>query len=714
MKSKTRGPRSLDEQTPDDLIPRLGELAVSSTTHSVSVAITETVHAGESLSALEGCLSVPDRQDAGQHARPAIGVRLVHEQGWFARGVALGDLVNSVCLAPGEITQVAVSRRRRTARGAAHSEQAATEELAQEQAESSALDEVQQAVAREAQTGSSSTETSSDHEQSGLSGGFLGLFGGSAGVARNSAASRNVSRSTGERQVATEANQNLHQSAMQHAQRVRAQHGTEVREVAETESSDLQTRVVANYNHMHALTIQYYQVLQVYELQTRVVSAERVLFVPMVVARFDVATELVQDAPEGETRFTAGGVVARHRHRLAEAARSLGMHAVAAALEWSRIPAELREGRRKALGDERAGCAQAAVDAEAVLASAREDVITATDALLVARDAFRDAVDPGLAEEARLKRAVRDRGVALEQARARLVAARAKARGASRADQSAAQRVELLALAETLTCRDIVKALDERRLEVNQALWLQLDEAAVIALLAPFKLHDQPLANDVDPRPVAVSGNLVGFRWNHADAAEAHAFRAQHVGRMAPAESVALPSGGVFAEAVLGESNSAEKLDIRRFWNWHDALPPIRPAEIDALRPPDSASAQAPGVRAMNRASGLWNPLTYAKADGLGDVLGEAASSGDLFRDMSGPEACAQLAQAAAKLRADKAHDAADLADETLQRLMQFQRKVLDVAMSAGGGLDPSMAGAAANSAEAEADSDPEDDHGAS
>ena len=32
-------------------------------------------------------------------------------------------------------------------------------------------------------------------------------------------------------------------------------------------------------------------------------------------------------------------------------------------------------------------------------------------------------------------------------------------------------------------------------------------------------------------------------------------------------EIIPLPSGGVFAEAVLGRYNAAEKLDLTRFWN---------------------------------------------------------------------------------------------------------------------------------------------------
>ena len=36
-----------------------------------------------------------------------------------------------------------------------------------------------------------------------------------------------------------------------------------------------------------------------------------------------------------------------------------------------------------------------------------------------------------------------------------------------------------------------------------------------------------------------------------------------------------MPTGGFFAEAVLGRFNSAEKLDLSRFWNWQDSPIPL-------------------------------------------------------------------------------------------------------------------------------------------
>src|SRR5262249_26988317 len=46
---------------------------------------------------------------------------------------------------------------------------------------------------------------------------------------------------------------------------------------------------VANYNHMHALTVQYYEVVELYRVVASLIEAERCLFVPMKILEFSDA-----------------------------------------------------------------------------------------------------------------------------------------------------------------------------------------------------------------------------------------------------------------------------------------------------------------------------------------------------------------------------------------------------------------------------------------
>ena len=50
--------------------------------------------------------------------------------------------------------------------------------------------------------------------------------------------------------------------------------------MSQSEHESVSTRVITNYNHMHALTVQYYEVLQIYRTETSLARCDRVVFVP--------------------------------------------------------------------------------------------------------------------------------------------------------------------------------------------------------------------------------------------------------------------------------------------------------------------------------------------------------------------------------------------------------------------------------------------------
>lgn len=55
-----------------------------------------------------------------------------------------------------------------------------------------------------------------------------------------------------------------------------------VKQVSQTEHESISTRILANYNYMHALTIQYYEVLQIYKTKASLAKVEKVVFIPVV------------------------------------------------------------------------------------------------------------------------------------------------------------------------------------------------------------------------------------------------------------------------------------------------------------------------------------------------------------------------------------------------------------------------------------------------
>ena len=116
-------------------------------------------------------------------------------------------------------------------------------------------------------------------------------------------------------------------------------------------------------------------------------------------------------------------------------------------------------------------------------------------------------------------------------------------------------------------------------------------------------------------------------------------------------EIIPLPSGGVFAEAVLGRFNAAEKIDLTRFWNWQDSPIPIARRRSRRLRP--ASRAQAEGLRSGPAgAAGAVDPgAGRAAGPGRRRAIIAAIQTGQLFRDMSGLAQTAALAQAACRRR---------------------------------------------------------------
>jgi len=112
-------------------------------------------------------------------------------------------------------------------------------------------------------------------------------------------------------------------------------------------------------------------------------------------------------------------------------------------------------------------------------------------------------------------------------------------------------------------------------------------------------------------------------------------------------EFVPLSSGGVFAEAVLGRFNSAEKLDISRFWNWQDSPIPLQPSEIAPLQAASRAQPEAiaPG-QLSSPIVNITQPSSLPDPSGMSGVLA-AIQNGNMFRDMSGMSEVVKLAQSA-------------------------------------------------------------------
>ena len=160
------------------------------------------------------------------------------------------------------------------------------------------------------------------------------------------------------------------------------------------------------------------------------------------------------------------------------------------------------------------------------------------------------------------------------------------------------------------------------------------------------------------------------------------------VANVAKHETVPLPSGGVFAEAVLGRFNSAEKLDMTRFWNWPESPIPIPAPDIAAIQtgkhqvsePPTPGQLEVPLISQAT-------PTPLPDPQGIGAII-NALTASNMFRDMSGLAQIAALAQASLTAASQGASSASRQAGANLTTAAEFQIEMLKT-------LLPLIAGAA-------------------
>lgn len=221
--------------------------------------------------------------EVGGFRLPAVGGLIQFEQSWVPQGLSLGQLLHSTTLAPGESTKIAVVDWSR--RTAAQREETGRqlEEMQAEMVQNRSIQEVQDGVTAEVQEGNSTVSSTSVTEQVGATEnrGVFGTGGSeSFGASFTETTTETVSTSKGRREVHAEMTQNIHNATQQHASSARTRRATVVRETDQEEHEEVRTRVLTNHNHMHALSMHYYEVVQIFRVEVGPNDAVPVLFVP--------------------------------------------------------------------------------------------------------------------------------------------------------------------------------------------------------------------------------------------------------------------------------------------------------------------------------------------------------------------------------------------------------------------------------------------------
>jgi hypothetical protein len=764
-----------DRDAPADLLPRTGAfpterlfyrtLLIDAAPPGPQGTTPTPIEQSDAIDVLPAILSPTGFQ------RLATGALLTFSQSWFAQGLTLGQLLHSTSLAPGESTRLAMVDWTRRSRASANEDISEAEQLSNTSVHARALSEVTSGTARDFQAGTSTASVTSTTSQSGSGFGFeigpLG-FGGSSGGSTTTTEAMSATSSFGARSLSAQFAQNINDRSQQHASSVRNRRASIVREVSQEEHEAISTRVVTNYNHMHALSVQYYEVVQAFRVTSQLERAERCLFVPLKLVNFrdpaiverhrlvlaraaltpTVARQLAEFGTVKVTtefplrRLLTAGALARVSTAASRLSATAGADADSTESEATSTagdsPTTEPPGRKtytqptsriaqlKAAGWNLQQLERLGRLGGRLLLPTRTNAVYVPEEALVIGFSLRAGQAGGFLVRRLDGRVVELQDVAATGAGFVAPVPVTELRSLSVENLETKPRPTALVLQlsvfgtlETLdvpvhldgggefsglqecvrfdggaSTRDLVDHLEANKLHYSQSIFRTLDGPAIASLLARFTFRGVPLAQLVDQQPVAVSANSLVFKMNMPAAGDTDDPRLAEdltawrtfltragLDRPVPkTEVIPLPSGGVFAEAVLGRFNAAERLEPERFWNWQDSPIPITAPEIAAISAGSRATPEdlTPGQLSAPVVS-IQAPTALPDSAGVAGAL-TAIQNANLFRDMSGLAQTAALAQTAQQVTAAGATAVEQQAGQNLFTVMDQNTQRMRIA----------------------------------
>ena len=603
-----------------------------------------------------------------------------YRQTWTHLGHSLGEIVYSLALAPGESTQLAVIEWSREDLGRRDDSITSSERLEHEQRTDRGIEETTKAALREDQGGGSF--------QAGAAASIP-----IKAVQLNVGVGGGVTHSWGKRDLSGKATQDLHQRVMQESQLQRQQNSTVIVQGRAREDNRLAVRAVANHNHCHALTIQYFEVLRHLALTTRFVERESAVLVPHAVLDFDLTAVLrwrhllgpaaldaavansfaalersvtgrqAPQASKGEkppaagtgSGTPAGGIGKLKSLRISISSSPTQSRLIESSRGGIGIEWEGLNGGFRFLKVHKAGMATAALTfpvstpaftLDADLAEAGVVDVSPSE-LKSIRIAWNndDRKDWGAWAVQRIRVEGND-GISFQTLldKQELVYFEAGPQGAMHKDitfgaapvkTDPTVRPGVETIDDKIAIENLITHISGNAVHYSRAVWLGLDDGARRMLIA--KQFGQSVASSIDGLPLAISGNHVAFRWR----GKMEQWFTNMIDRfntepLSPETSIVfLPTRGLFAEAMLGHCNACEKRDVTRMWDWTEATVEPLPT-LTGLSPGQKGSTVIPDAPQLPS-----SVLNIQAAPAMPDPSGLAAAlsgitQGGIFRDMSG------------------------------------------------------------------------------
>lgn len=712
------------------------EALADASVRSAAVDARDLIRAGKHLVAGRAPLGARNSLDWDEEPTFYQATTIAHghlvqfRQLWKADGFSLGDLLYSLPLAPAQKKQLAVIDWERRESAERSEELLASERLAADLNRDRDILEIVNSTVEESMRGASAALTGGVGKGSGDTSGskVMGVAGGASGGASGAI-------QDGNRSLAVSALQQLNDRTVQSANALRSQRATVIQSVTQGESVRVQTEVVANYNHCHAMTIEYFEVLRHFRVEHDVAEVAECLFVPLMMSAFDeakVGRWQSAIAPRLRDRKLSGGfdAIDRRLHdyegsdlperRYADEDLETLEGELTMVVSWVRpkdnekgeyVPAAWAAlepflhvlggapaafatflfGRVK---EERDRLFQSIIvpnvidemmqdlRCRLVLNAGGHKIDAALEATLISRPKAGVPLQVSLRAKGFAPRVARAQVFAFEitsptlsghpdvDGRAIVRSGSVRYRTAHREDflfrdrridndlaaddsvriATPLNRDELRNPREEdkQVARRLLAHLQENLEYYHRAIWFGMDAARRYMLLDGVEApgaSGRSVASVVENRIVAVVGNSLvmpvapGFRLDPTARNHTALLPLYAPTTPLPAVRLSVPTRGVFAEAVMGQCNSCEKIDDTRFWRWEESPIPGEPTAIQPVSA-DSRQSATPDLSAKDFATpmiNLQNAPAAPDPTGLGAALAVIGAS-NLFRDVTGLE----------------------------------------------------------------------------
>jgi hypothetical protein len=269
----------------------VGSLINESKAHALRIRIFQPPKRKKGRIDLDGTNGVDwdDKPTIYQATTIAHGHLLNFKQEWFNNGYTIGDLIYSLPLAPGQKKQIVVFDWDRKDSASNTQQLDYQESLYNSLSRDRDVNEVARATLKEHSEGESESSTWGWGVGGGVGaiipiqvpiGALVGAGGGAGGG--SSSASQSSSRTT-----TAKSHQHISDRTLQSANSIRSQRSTVIQTVSQGERFQASAEVIANYNHCHAMTIQYFEVLRHFEIRTKLSDVQECLFIPLSITPFD-------------------------------------------------------------------------------------------------------------------------------------------------------------------------------------------------------------------------------------------------------------------------------------------------------------------------------------------------------------------------------------------------------------------------------------------